>query len=749
MTLTLGKMYKSMSENQTSKEGCSCCCSKAASMLPLFNPKSVAVVGATEKPNSVGRTVLWNLISSPFGGPVYPINPKRPSVLGIKAYTSLLECPGEVDLIVVCTPAKTVRGIIAEAAQKGVKGAVIISAGFKEIGPEGAEMERQLAVEAAKTGMRIVGPNCLGIMNPVGGVNASFAPAVALPGGIGFISQSGALGCAVLDWCLDNGIGLSCFASIGSMMDVNWGDLISYLGEDENTKCIAIYMESIGDAPSFLEAAAKVSPKKPIVVIKPGRTAGAAKAAASHTGSMTGSDDVLDAAFKRVGVIRVTEISEFYSMFNALSRQPLPQGNRLTVITNAGGPGVLCTDALLLTGGVLANVSKETVEELNTFLPSAWSHSNPIDILGDASPDAYAKTLQVAGNDPASDGLLVILTPQSVTKPTETAEQLKKFGQIEGKPVYASWMGGGIVAEGQKILTAAGVPVFAEPDTAAKVFTTLYNYKKNLEAISAPAEPTATAEEGAKARAAAAQIIDGVRASGRTILTEYESKKLLAAYGINTVQTEIARTEEDAIKLAEGMKFPVVAKLLSETITHKTDVGGVKLNLQSPEEVRKAFVEIKTAVSNNPKWGPQHFQGVTIQQMVKQEGYEIILGSSLDGQFGPVLLFGMGGQLVEVFKDKALGLPPLNTTHARLMFEQTKIFKALKGVRGRKSVDMKALERLMVQFSLVVAEQPWIKEMDINPLLASEEQIIALDARVILHDLDTPVEKLSKPAIRS
>lgn len=737
-----------MSENQVAgKEGCCCNCA-GSSLIPLFNPKSVAVVGATEKPNSVGRTVLWNLISSPFGGIVYPINPKRPSVLGIKAYTSLDACPGDVELIVVCTPAKTVPGIIEQAAAKGVKGAVIISAGFKEVGPAGVELERKVMEAANKTGMRIIGPNCLGIMNPIGGLNASFAPAVALKGSVAFISQSGALGCAVLDWCMQEGIGLSCFVSIGSMLDVEWGNLISYLGEDENTKSIVIYMESIGNAASFLEAAAKVSPKKPIIVIKPGRTAGAAKAAASHTGSMTGSDDVLDAAFKRVGVVRVDSIDEVFSMFNALARQPLPQGNRLTLITNAGGPGVLSTDALLTTGGVLANVSPETVEKLNTFLPDAWSHSNPIDILGDASPDAYARTLEIAGNDPESDGLLVILTPQAMSNPTETAEKVKAFGKIEGKPVYASWVGGKDVAKGQKILSDAGIPMFAEPDTAAKVFTTLYNYKKNLEAISAPAEPTATAEENAKAKATAAKIIDKVRADGRTILTEYESKKLLAAYGINTVQTEIAETEEDAIKLAEGMKFPVVAKLLSKTITHKTDVGGVKLNLQNPEEVRKAFVEIKTSVSNNPKWGPQHFQGVTIQQMVKQDGYEIILGSSLDGQFGPVLLFGMGGQLVEVFKDKALGLPPLNTTHARLMFEQTKIFKALKGVRGRKSVDMKALERLMVQFSMIVAEQPWIKEMDINPLLASEEQIIALDARVILHDLNTPAEKLSKPAIK-
>lgn len=737
-----------MSDKQSSKDGCGVCCGKVASILPLFNPKTVAVIGATEKPNSVGRTVLWNLISSPFGGMVYPINPNRPSVLGIKAYPSLAACPGDVDLIVVCTPAKTVQGIIAEAAQKGVKGAVVISAGFKEIGPKGAELERQLAAEAAKTGMRIIGPNCLGIMNPVIGLNASFAPAVAAAGSIGFISQSGALGCAVLDWCAHNGVGLSHFSSIGSMMDVNWGDLISYLGDDENTHSIVIYMESIGDAPSFLEAASKVTHKKPIFVIKPGRTEGAAKAAASHTGSMTGSDDVLEAAFKRVGVVRLTEISEVFHMFNALARQPLPQGNRLTVITNAGGPGVLCTDALLLSGGVLAEVAPQTIEELNTFLPTAWSRSNPVDILGDASPEVYARTLEIVGKDAGGDGFLVILTPQAMSRPTETAEKVKAFGKIKGKPVYASWLGGGLVAEGQKVLMEAGIPVFPEPDTAAETFTTLYKYKKNLEAISAPAAPLAENEDRKKVCAKASALIDEVRASGRTILTEYESKKLLAIYGVNTVQTEIAKTEEDAVKLAEGMKFPVVAKLLSETITHKTDVGGVKLNLQCPEDVRKAFVEIKTSVSNNPKWGAEHFQGVTIQQMVKQDGYEIILGSSLDGQFGPVLLFGMGGQLVEVFKDKALGLPPLNSVHARMMLEETKIFTALKGVRGRKSVDIKALENLMVQFSLIVADQPWIKEVDINPLLASEEQIIALDARVILHDLNTPAEKLSKPAIQ-
>jgi acetyltransferase len=713
----------------------------------IFSPKSVAAVGATEKTGSVGRTVLWNLMNTPFGGPIYPVNPTRPSVLGIKAYPKLSALPEKPDLVVVTTPSPSIPAIIAEAADLGIPGAVVISAGFKEIGPAGVELERQVLAHARRGGMRLIGPNCLGVMNPISGVNATFAAGIARRGNVCFISQSGALCTAVLDWSLREMVGFSAFVSIGSMLDVGWGDLISYFGDDPNTKSIVIYMESIGDARAFLSAAREVALTKPIIVIKPGRTEGAAKAAASHTGSLTGSDDVLEAAFKRCGVLRVNNISDLFYMSEVLAKQPRPQGNRLTIITNAGGPGVLATDALLTSGGALAEVSKATMDDLNKFLPPVWSHNNPIDVIGDAGPDLYAKTLEVAGRDEKSDGLLVILTPQAMTDATATAEKLKAFGHIEGKPVLASWMGGSEVAAGEAILNRANIPTFAYPDTAAKVFTSMFRYSESLRALYETPVPSADPTDLASGRAQAEVLIAVVKKTGRTILTEAESKDLLGCYGIPTVITKIAKTEDEAAKLAKAIGFPSVLKLYSETITHKTDVGGVQLNLKDETEVRKAFNDIKTSVTQ--KKGAEHFQGVTVQKMINlKDGYEVILGSSIDPQFGPVLLFGMGGQLVEVFKDKALALPPLNTTLARRMMEQTKIYTALQGVRGRKAVDLAALEKLMVGFSQLVAEQSWIKEIDINPLFASGDDLVALDARVILHDPKTTEEQLPKLAIR-
>jgi len=713
----------------------------------IFEPKSVAVVGATEKAGSVGRTVLWNLMTTPFGGPVYPVNPTRPSVLGIKAYPKLAALPERPDLIVVTTPASIIPGIIGEAADLGIPGAVVISAGFKETGPAGVELERQVLAHARRGNMRLIGPNCLGVMSPISGVNATFAAGMARRGNVAFISQSGALCTAVLDWSLREMVGFSSFVSIGSMLDVGWGDLISYFGDDPNTKSIVIYMETIGDARAFLSAAREVAFTKPIIVIKPGRTEGAAKAAASHTGSLTGSDDVLEAAFRRCGVLRVNKISDLFYMSEVLAKQPRPQGNRLTIITNAGGPGVLATDALLTSGGALSEVSKTTMEELNKFLPPVWSHNNPIDVIGDASPELYAKALEVAGRDPNSDGLLVILTPQAMTDATATAEKLKAFGHIEGKPVLASWMGGNEVAAGEAILNRADVPTFAYPDTAATVFTSMWQYSENLRALYETPVPSADPEDLESGCAKAHKLIEDIKKTGRTILTESESKELLDCYGIPTVVTKIAKTEAAAAKLAKEIGFPSVLKLYSETITHKTDVGGVQLNLKDEADVRRAFNDVKTSVTQ--KKGAQHFQGVTVQKMIKlADGYEIILGSSIDPQFGPVLLFGMGGQLVEVFQDKALALPPLNTTLARRMMERTKIYQALKGVRGRKPVDLVALEKLMVGFSQLVAEQRWIKEIDINPLFASGDDLVALDARVILHDPRTTEEQLPKLAIR-
>ena len=707
----------------------------------IFHPKNVAVIGATETPGTVGRTIMWNLISSPFGGAVFPVNPKRPSVLGIKAYPDIQSVPDPVDLAVIVTPARSVPGLIKDCVELGIKGAIIISAGFKEIGPEGAELERQI-MEIARGKMRIIGPNCLGVMMPRGGINATFAAAMAYPGNVGFISQSGALCTSVLDWSFTENVGFSAFISIGSMLDVNWGDLIYYLGDDPETHSIVLYMESIGDARSFLSAAREVALTKPIIVIKAGRT----EAAASHTGALTGSDEVLEAAFRRVGVLRVNHISDIFHTVEVLAKQPRPAGKRLTILTNAGGPGVLATDALISDGGELAEISPETMQRLNEFLPGPWSHGNPIDILGDASPERYAKALEIAAQDPNSDGLLVILTPQAMTDPTATAEALKGCTAGLSKPVLASWMGGKDVAEGERILNQAKIPTFPYPDTATRLFNYMWRLTYNLRGIyETPMLPPATPERDAEL-ARIERLIADARAQGRAILTEAESKQVLAAYGIPTVPMHIAATEDEAAQAAEALGFPVVLKLHSETITHKTDVGGVKLNLPNADAVRAAFRAIRASVTE--KAGAEHFLGVSVQPMIKLDGYELIVGSSPDPQFGPVLLFGMGGVLVEVFKDRALALPPLNTTLARRMMEQTTIYKALQGVRGRPPVNLAELEQLMVRFSQLVAEQRWIREIDINPLLASHEHILALDARVVLYGPEVREDQLPRLAIR-
>ena len=714
----------------------------------FFSPKTVAVIGATETPNTVGRTVLWNLVTSPFGGTVYPVNPKRPSVLGVKAYKSVSDIPEQVDLVVVVTPPPSIPGIIRECGENGVRGAVVISAGFKEIGPEGAILERKLLEEAQAANIRVIGPNCLGVMSPLSGLNATFATTIARPGSVGFISQSGALCTAVLDWSLKEMVGFSAFISVGSMVDVGWGDLIYYLGNDPKTRSIVIYMESIGNARSFISAAREVALNKPIIVIKPGRSAAAAKAAASHTGSLTGSDEVLEAAFRRSGVLRVNNIADLFYMAEVLSKQPSPKGPRLTIVTNAGGPGVLATDALIMGGGELAELTPETMEAYNAVLPATWSHNNPVDIIGDASPERYAKALEIAANDPGSDGMLVILTPQAMTDPTRIAEQLKPLAKQEGKPVLASWMGGVDVAAGEEILNRANIPTFPYPDTAARAFNYMWQYSYNLRGLyETPSLPEDSAD-WAPDRKLVEGIVKACRGEGRTILTEFESKEVLAAYGIPVAKTVIAADSAAAVKAADGMGYPVVLKIYSETITHKTDVGGVQLNLGSAEAVQRAFDSIRTSVTE--KVGAQHFQGVTVQPMVKlKDAYELIVGASLDAQFGPVLLFGTGGQLVEVFKDRALALPPLNSTLARRMMEQTKIYKALKGVRGRKPVDLAALETLMVRFSALVAEQRWIKEIDINPLLASPDGLIALDARVVVHGPEVQEADIPKTAIRA
>lgn len=712
----------------------------------LFEPESIAVIGATEKADSVGRTLLWNLISNPFGGMVFPINPTRASVLGIKAYPNLAALPEPVELAVIATPAPTVPGVIAECVEAGVKGAIILSAGFKESGEAGERLEQQILEHARRGKLRVIGPNCLGVMSPPTGLNATFASAMARPGHIGFISQSGALCTAVLDWSLRENVGFSAFVSIGSMVDVDWGDLIDYLGSDPQTSSIIMYLETIGNARSFLSAAREVAHTKPIIVLKAGRTQAAAKAAISHTGALAGSQEVFEAACRRSGILMVDRIDELFSMAEVLAKQPRPHGPRLTIVTNAGGPGVLATDALMSAGGTLAELSPQTHTALDQILPAPWSHGNPVDILGDASPERYAQVLSITAQDPNSDGLLVILTPQAMTNPTLTAENVKRYAALDGKPILASWMGGAEVESGREILLRAGIPTFAYPDTAAHAFESMWRSISNVRSIYETPQPFLESNQHGPDRDLAAKLMDTASQSGRTLLTEVESKRLLATYGIPVVETRAATSAEEAVVCAEAIGYPVVLKLLSHTITHKSDVGGVQLNLLDADAVRRAYRSIATAVG--AKAGAEHFLGVTVQPMIPQDGYELILGSTLDPQFGPVLLFGSGGQLVEVYRDRALALPPLTTTLARRLMEQTRVFQALVGTRGRPPVDLAALEQLLVRFSYLVAEQRRIKEIDINPLLASPDRLLALDARVVLHEPSMREEELPKLAIR-
>lgn len=701
----------------------------------FFRPRSVAVIGATEREGSVGRTLLANLMAGAFTGPIWPVNAKRADVLGLKAFPNIRALPARPDLAVIVTPAATVPDLIGECAASGVRGAVVISAGFREAGEEGKALES--AILKRKGSMRVVGPNCLGVMCPSSGLNATFAHGMALNGNVAFVSQSGALLTAILDYSFEEKIGFSAFVSLGSMLDVGWADLIDFLAEDSKTKSILLYMESIGDARAFVSAAREAALSKPILIIKAGRSEAAAKAAASHTGALSGSDEVLDAAFRRCGVLRVNNIADLFYMAEVLGKQPRPAGPRLTIVTNAGGPAVLAADALVAGGGQLASLTEPSIAALDAILPPHWSHNNPIDVLGDADAERYAKAVEIAAKDPASDGLLVILTPQGMTEPAQVAERVRQAPRPQAKPILSSWMGGADVALGNDILNRSGIPTFRFPDTAARVFNYMARFSENLKSLYET--PTAVGDEVPSYPADAAAIISGAQARGRTLLTEFESKQLLGAYGIPTVRTEIALTEGDAMRLAAAIGYPVVLKLHSETITHKSDVGGVHLNIKTEAEVRAAWQSMASLAG---------FDGVTVQPMLKLDGYELILGSSVDPQFGPVLLFGSGGRLVEVYRDRSLALPPLNSTLALRMMERTRIFRALLGVRGRGPVDLKMLEGLLVRFSRLVVEQRWIREIDINPMLVSETEQIALDARVVLFPSDTPADQLPRAAIR-
>ncbi len=702
----------------------------------IFNPKTVALVGATESERSVGAAVAGNLISSWDPERLFFVNPKRSEIFGIPTYPDLKSIPNPPELVVLATPAATIPGLVNEAGECGAGGVIVISAGFKESGPEGKILEQEVFRAAQNHKLRVIGPNCLGVMSPHIGLNATFASSIAKPGDVAFLSQSGALCTAILDWSFQEKVGFSGFVSIGSMADVDWGDLIRYYGKDPLTKSLVIYMETVGNPKSFMHAAREVAPHKPIIIIKAGRTAAAAKAACSHTGSLAGSSEVLSAAFRQVGALQVNTVEELFGMAETLSKQPIPKGPRLAILTNAGGPGVLATDALVENGGSLAELSQETLSALNEILPGPWSHGNPVDILGDAGPERYAKAVEILSKDPGLDGLLVILTPQSMTDPSATASRLRPYANLGAIPILASWMGGAEIDNGKSALNDYGIPTFRYPDTAVRAFDYLWKYGRylsNLEQSAAVAEKDPL--EIAGVSAGADLMVDKILETGRirhsSALPELESKLVLQEYGIPTSKMVWVDHEDHLAEAVEKVGFPVVMKLHSWTITHKSDVDGVQLRIQNYEEALAAFGRIRKGAIG--AGGPSAFEGVTVQPMLSgSKGWELILGAKRDDQFGPVILFGSGGELVEIQGDRALALPPLNKALALDLIQQTRIYKGLNGFRDRKPVNLDKLLDVITRFSSLVQNHPDIREMEINPLFASDEQIIALDARIII-----------------
>ena len=696
----------------------------------IFDPHRIAVIGASDSPTSVGYTVLRNLIGSGFRGVVYPVNPKREAVQGIQAYKDIPNLPHTPDLAVICTPAPSVPTIVRQCGEAGTMGVVIISAGFREIGLEGRELEELVRQEQRKfDGMRILGPNCLGLIVPGISLNASFAAATPAKGHIGFISQSGALCTSVLDWALDEGIGFSYFVSVGNMLDVSMGDLIDYFGSATETRSIILYIESISESREFMSAARAFARTKPIVAYKAGRFAESAQAAASHTGAMAGVDAVYEAAFQRAGIERIFQVEDMFDCAELLARQQTPKGDRLAIITNAGGPGVMTTDALIARDGKLATISDETKQQLDECLPPCWSHGNPVDVLGDAPPDRFAKAVEIVLKDKNVDAVLVILTPQAMTDPTATAQAVATVANHAHKPVLAAWMGGRVVAEGIHLFNTAGIPTYTTPEKAVRAFMHLVSYARNLQILHET--PKDVPLEFTLDRQRLRGVFDTLLTEGGEILSENVSKAFLEAYEIPVTKPQAARTADEAVEVAHRVGYPVVLKIHSPQITHKTDVGGVALNLASDDSVRTAFDEITTHAKE--KRPDADIVGVTVQKMVTYpNSFELIMGTKKDPVFGSVIMVGMGGTAAEVFRDRALALPPLNEALARRMLESLKSWPLLQGYRGKPGANIDRLIETIMRFSYLVADYPEIKELDINPLLVTADDVLALDARVVI-----------------
>ncbi|MEM4206582.1 MAG: bifunctional acetate--CoA ligase family protein/GNAT family N-acetyltransferase [Nitrososphaerota archaeon] len=709
------------------------------SLERMFNPKVVALIGATDKEGSVGLALLKNLLKNNGDREIYPVNPNRESVLGIKCYPSIKDVPEHVDLAVIATPAKTVPKIVEECGEAGVEGVVIVSAGFRETGEEGRKLEEEIKRIKERYGLRVLGPNCLGFIRPPIGLNSTFLLKDPEPGQIAFISQSGALGSAILDWAVSAHIGFSMFISLGSMVDIDFGDLIDFLGQDPYTRSILIYMESVGNAKKFMSAARGFARNKPIIVLKPGKHQTGARAALSHTGSMAGSFEVYRAAFRRVGVVRVDEIEDLFNCASVLDSRNLPAGPRLAVITNAGGPGVIAADAIAENGGVLAQLSETTIETLNSVLPPYWSRGNPVDVLGDADINRYLIALKTCLADPNVDGVIIIYTPQGAARPLELAEEVVEIVResMRAKPVLTVWMGGDEVQEARQLFHKNDIPTYDTPEDAVKTYIYMYKYKRNLELLYET--PVDLPIDPAPPKNFLKILIRRILSGGRVVLTPDESDKFLDAYGIPRPKGELATNLSEALSIASKIGYPVALKIVSPDIIHKTDIGGVIIDINSDSELRAAYLKLIDTVKS--KAPDAKIKGVYVQQMIRSSNYELILGSKKDPDFGTAIMFGTGGIATEVFRDFSIGLPPLNQVLARRLMEETKIYNSLvHGMRGKPPADIKKLEEIIVRFSNLIVDFPEIKEADINPLSVTDDSIYAIDFRIILdpEGVDSP-----------
>ncbi|MDM8517112.1 acetate--CoA ligase family protein [Desulfobacterales bacterium HSG16] len=710
----------------------------------IFSPQSVAVIGASSAPGKVGHDIFANILKGQYTGTLYPVNPSAKSILSVRAYKDLNDIPDLVDLAMIILPPHLAVKSVEESIKKDVKGIVIVSAGFREVGSEGRKMEDRITDMCKEANIRVIGPNCLGVINPLPDVslNASFSSRMPKTGNISFISQSGALCTAVLDFAADRDFGFSKFISIGNKADVDELDLLRYFHKDMDTEVIMIYLEELRRGPEFIEAVKEITSGErptPVLVIKSGKTSAGAQAAASHTGALAGSEAVYDSIFKQSGMIRVDSINELFDFASAFAyknesslgkfRRKVPDGNKVAIVTNAGGPGIVATDMTVNSGLRLAKFQEETIEALASHLPATANLNNPVDVIGDAAQDRYENALTAVIRDNEVDGALVILTPQSMTNALATAEAIARIAKFTHKPILCCFMGIVDVSQGAKYLQEHGIPVFRFPESAAKAFGTLYQYSKWLNQQQMAQFTFKHDVEGAS------KIIDECLAQGKTRIGELEGNRLLACYGFNVLPTSLATTGEEAASISDEMGYPVVMKIVSEQILHKTDAGGVKIGIKTKEEALKAFDDI---VESAHKFSSDAvIDGVLIQKMA-EPGTEVILGVNRYPIFGPLLMFGFGGIFVEVFQDVAFRLAPIGRNEARRMIREIKGYKLFTGFRGRPPADTEAIEKLVVSLSDMVTNHPQILEMDINPLLLHEKGrgATVADCRMILKQTD-------------